>query len=339
MRKSVWKETNIYEADNIKSPFVLGLISPKIFLPVGLSEHERRYILLHEQTHIRRYDHILKFVAYFILCLHWFNPLAWLAFWLMGADMEMSCDERVIKELGNDISADYSMSLIRIATGMRITNGSPLAFSEGGIKERVKRVMNFKKPSRMVIILSVVLVALLSVGFAINRTNANDAIISENPPQRVFYPREWVNYWGREMEWTTTYDILIDEFPDVMFSWTWERVTAGNQDMGVRELFGGWPVWNVFFADLNGDGFPELVATVSFGSGIVDTRIIVYDFANNRSYALQDRGVYDYFLSLEDGRLVVSQMDHRSRDILAVGELAIINDALFVSGIDRTTHQ
>jgi len=170
MRKSVWKESNIYEADNIKSPFVLGVISPKIFLPVGLSEHERRYILLHEQTHIRRYDHILKFAAYFILCLHWFNPLAWLAFWLMGADMEMSCDERVIKELGNDISADYSMSLIRIATGMRIANSNPLAFGEGGIKERVKRVMNFKKSSRLVIVMAVTLASVLSMGFAMNRT-------------------------------------------------------------------------------------------------------------------------------------------------------------------------
>jgi len=141
------------------------------------------------------------------------------------------------------------------------------------------------------------------------------------------------------MAWTTTYDIMIDEFPGVMFSWTWERVMAGNQDIGVRELFGGWPVWNVFFADLNGDGFPELVATVSFGSGIIDTRIIVYDFASNRSYVLQDRAVYDYVLSLEDGRLVVSQMGYGSTDILAVGELAIINDELFVFGIDRATHQ
>jgi len=144
MKNSALQETNIYEADNIKSPFVLGILSPKIYLPVGLLGHERKYILLHEQIHIRRRDHIVKFVAYFILCLHWFNPLAWLAFWLMGADMEMSCDERVVKELGGDISEDYSMSLVRIATGRRIIVGSPLAFGEGGMKERVKRVLNFK---------------------------------------------------------------------------------------------------------------------------------------------------------------------------------------------------
>ena len=170
MQKSIWKEANIYEADNIKSPFVFGIFSPKIYLPIGLSERERRYVILHEQTHIKRYDHIVKFGAFFILCLHWFNPLAWLAFWLMGADMEMSCDERVINELGNDIRADYSMLLVRFAAGMRIVNSSPLAFGEGGIKERVKRVMNFKKSSRLVVTLAITLASVLSVGLAMNQT-------------------------------------------------------------------------------------------------------------------------------------------------------------------------
>ncbi|MCL2201061.1 MAG: M56 family metallopeptidase [Oscillospiraceae bacterium] len=170
MKEAIWKEANIYEASNIKSPFVLGVFSPKIYLPVGLSEHERGYILLHEQTHIKRCDHIVKLVAYFVLCLHWFNPLAWLAFWLMGADMEMSCDEHVMNKFGSDINADYSMSLVRIATGKRTLGSSPLAFGEGGIKERVKRVMNFKKSSRVVIVLAVVLASVLSIGFAVSRT-------------------------------------------------------------------------------------------------------------------------------------------------------------------------
>ncbi|MCL2364100.1 MAG: M56 family metallopeptidase [Defluviitaleaceae bacterium] len=180
MKTASWIEANIYEADHIKSPFVLGILSPKIYLPVGLSAHERGYILLHEQTHIRRGDHIVKFVAYFILCLHWFNPLAWLAFWLMGADMEMSCDERVMKELGAGISGDYSMSLVRIATGKRMNIGSPLAFSEGGIKERVKRVLNFKKPSRVVVVFAVILVAVLSTGFAFNRALRADDIVPQD---------------------------------------------------------------------------------------------------------------------------------------------------------------
>jgi hypothetical protein len=187
MRDCHCAEENIYEAENIQSPFVLGVVNPKIYLPLGLPEQERRYIILHERTHIRRRDHIVKFGAYFILCLHWFNPLAWAAFLLMGADMEMSCDERVLKEMGSETKKDYSLSLLSLATERRIISDSrdawpgskrslrpsPLAFGEGGVKERIKRVLNFKKPSRVIITLAVALVAVLSVGFALNRINGD----------------------------------------------------------------------------------------------------------------------------------------------------------------------
>lgn len=170
MREAVHIKANIYETGNIKSPFVLGVFKPKIYLPIGLSGQERSYILLHEQTHIRRRDHIVKFAAYFILCLHWFNPLVWTAFLLMGVDMELSCDERVLKETGSEIKKDYSLSLLTLATEQRIIGGSPLAFGEGSVKGRIKNVLNFKKPSRVIIVAAVALVAVLSVGFAVNRT-------------------------------------------------------------------------------------------------------------------------------------------------------------------------
>lgn len=160
---------NIYEADNVQSPFVLGVLKPRIYLPLGLSEQEKRYIILHEQTHLRRYDHVIKFAAYFVLCLHWFNPLVWVAFRRLGVDMEMSCDERVLKELGGEIKKDYSLSLLSLATQRRTIGGSPLAFGENSIKERVKNVLNLKKPSRMIIVLAIALAVVLSVGFAVNR--------------------------------------------------------------------------------------------------------------------------------------------------------------------------
>jgi len=172
MRGAVHTEANIYEADNIKSPFVLGVFNPKIYMPIGLSAQERGYILLHEQTHIKRRDHIVKFGAYFILCLHWFNPLAWVAFLLMGVDMELSCDERVLKETGDGVQKDYSRSLLALATGRRIIGGSPLAFGESGVKQRIKNVLNFRKPSRVIILAAVILASVLSVGLALNRTSA-----------------------------------------------------------------------------------------------------------------------------------------------------------------------
>ena len=96
-------EQNIFEAKNLKTPFVLGLIRPKIYLPDRLNATERNYILLHEQTHIRRKDHIIKILAFLTLSIHWFNPLVWIAFMLMSTDMELSCDEKVLKEMNEDI--------------------------------------------------------------------------------------------------------------------------------------------------------------------------------------------------------------------------------------------
>ncbi|MCL1804596.1 MAG: M56 family metallopeptidase, partial [Clostridiales bacterium] len=198
MRSSAHVEANIYEAACIQSPFVLGVFAPKIYLPVGLSEHERGYILLHEQTHVRRCDHIVKFAAYFVLCLHWFNPLAWVAFMLMGVDMEMSCDERVLKEMGSNTKKDYSLSLLSLSTERRMIGGSPLAFGEGGVKERVKRVLHFKKPSRVVVVAAIVLVAVLSTGFAVNRAVSEPLIemkmiYEENP---AFFSRDMKLLWG-----------------------------------------------------------------------------------------------------------------------------------------------
>ncbi|MCL2388298.1 MAG: M56 family metallopeptidase [Defluviitaleaceae bacterium] len=162
---------NIFTTEGIKSPFVLGFISPRIYLPLALPESEREYIILHEQTHIRRHDHIVKFLAYIILCMHWFNPLVWAAFSLMSKDMEMSCDERVLKELGITIKKSYSMSLLALATEERFT-GSPLAFGEFGIKERVKNVLNFKRHSKIFVGVVILLTVIFGAGFIFSRTEA-----------------------------------------------------------------------------------------------------------------------------------------------------------------------
>jgi len=189
MQNAVHVEANIYEASNIKSPFVLGIFVPKIYLPVGLAVHERGYILMHEQTHIRRRDHLKKLVAFFILCIHWFNPLVWLAFLLMNADTEMSCDEQVMNELGSHTITDYTMSLVRIATGKRAAIGSPLAFCEGGIEGRVKRVLSFKRPSWVASIIMVVLAFALGMGLATTNRTAG-AVPENNEPHNISEPTD-----------------------------------------------------------------------------------------------------------------------------------------------------
>jgi len=158
-------EGNIYEAKNLKTPFVLGLINPKIYLPVGLSKEEPNYILMHEQTHIRRKDHIIKTLAFLIVSMHWFNPLVWVAFMLMSTDMELSCDERVLKVMNEDIKKPYANLLLSLAAGRHIMSGSPLAFGEGNVKGRIKNVLSYKKPAFWVI--AVALVAAVVVGFGL----------------------------------------------------------------------------------------------------------------------------------------------------------------------------
>lgn len=155
---------NIFISSRIDTAFVMGIFCPKIYLPSNLNATERSYILLHEQTHIKRLDHIFKLIGFLALCLHWFNPFVWAAFFLSGKDMEMSCDEAVIKRLGDDVKKDYSASLLTLATGKRIVSGTPLAFGEGDTKGRIKNVLNYRKPGFWAVLISVLAVVFVVIG-------------------------------------------------------------------------------------------------------------------------------------------------------------------------------
>lgn len=159
---------NVYEMNGIETPFVFGAIKPKIYLPISLSENERTYIIKHEQTHIKRFDHIIKPFAFLVLSIHWFNPLVWVAFFLMSEDMELSCDESVIKQLGSEIKKDYSASLLSLSTGRRIIGGCPLAFGENNTKGRIINILNYKKPTFWVVIVAVVAVVAICFGLLSN---------------------------------------------------------------------------------------------------------------------------------------------------------------------------
>ena len=161
---------DVYLADHIDSPFVMGFLWPRVYMPSHVPVKERRYIIAHERHHIRRGDHIIKLLAYGALCIHWFNPLVWAAFILAGKDMEMSCDEAVIKRLGAHIRADYSASLLRLATHRKIIAGMPLAFGEGDTKGRVLNMANWKKPKRWVSIVCLVLCIAVLAACAVNPT-------------------------------------------------------------------------------------------------------------------------------------------------------------------------
>lgn len=150
----------ICRTDAVSTAFVLGFVRPRIYLPNNLEEREESYILLHEQVHVKRRDSLYRAAAYLALCLHWFNPLVWLAFHLSGKDMEMSCDEAVIRKVGNGVKKEYSNSLLALATGSAKIKGAPLAFGEGDMGSRIKNVLRYKKPT--VILVAVVMLLCLA---------------------------------------------------------------------------------------------------------------------------------------------------------------------------------
>lgn len=158
---------NIYETDLIKTPFVLGLTKPRIYIPSNLTENELCYIIKHEKAHIKRYDYIIKPIAFMVLILHWFNPLAWISYFLMVKDMELSCDESVMKHSDSDIRVNYSNSLLSLSikqSGLI----SVLAFGEVNVKSRIKNVLNYKKPAFWVISVAVIIVVTIAIGLISN---------------------------------------------------------------------------------------------------------------------------------------------------------------------------
>lgn len=164
-------ENNIYESDRIDTAFVCGFIRPKIYIPTSLNKKERQYIIEHEKIHIKRFDYITKLISYLLLTIHWFNPIMWVSFILMSKDMEMSCDEKVMKKLGDNIKVDYSNSLLSLATDKKVSFLPPIAFGENSTKSRIKNVLNYKKPKFWAIVLVFTLVAGMSIFLISNPDN------------------------------------------------------------------------------------------------------------------------------------------------------------------------
>lgn len=177
-------EGNIFLCDHVKSPFILGLVRPKIYLPSSMDLTAMEPVIAHERAHLARRDHWWKPLGFLILSVHWFNPLCWVAYVLLCRDIELACDEKVIRQMDLEGKKQYSAALLECSTGRRLVTICPLAFGEVGVKERVKNVLNYKKPAFWIIAVAVVACAVVTVCFA---TNPKD-----NPPKiddlRVKYP-------------------------------------------------------------------------------------------------------------------------------------------------------
>ena len=325
---------NIFQSENVKSPFVLGIIKPRIYLPFNMNGQDLEHVVAHEQAHIHRKDHWWKPFGFLLLTIHWFNPLVWLAYVLLCRDIELACDERVIKELGNEQRADYTQALVACSVNRRMIAACPLAFGEVGVKDRVKSVMNYKKPAFWGVVLAVIVCVFVAVCFLTNRViknNGTDGTVTE-----------WFDYLETpdEMVWDGRLEINLPEFPGVTFRWYPEKMEAVTEE-GIVPLFHGMPIWNTYFCDLTGDRIPDLCSTYTFGSGIIDSRIIIYDYANGASYELSDRGYFDFTLRFNeaDGYLYVDKTKYNTDELVETGRLVFKNNSIQIEGFSNEAHQ
>ena len=428
---------NIFQSENVSSPFVFGIIKPRIYLPFKMNGQDLEHVVAHEHAHIRRKDHWWKPFGFLLLTIHWFNPLMWMAYVLLCRDIELACDEKVIKELGNEQRGDYTQALVACSINRRMIAACPLAFGEVSVKERVKSVMNYKKPAFWVIIISVIVCVGVAVCFLTNPKQDSYTlriVVPAGSQEKFVYTDEEVStirnsikIWSgdglgdtevilspvnktTETRYTATYlthgmpvefdaekdtwfkigvnmqnptneDIIVyvevenvevrivdeinsvikwfdytenpsamdDEstinlpiYPDVTFSYNQAQIIA-SKPFDTSELtdhtilITGMPIWNAYFADLTGDDYPEICATYTFGSGIIDSRIIIYDYAKGSSYELSDRGYFDFTLRLNeaDGYLYVDKTKYNTDELVETGRLVFKNNCIQIEGFSN----
>lgn len=432
---------NIFQSENVSSPFVFGIIKPRIYLPFKMNGQDLEHVVAHEHAHIRRKDHWWKPLGFLLLTIHWFNPLMWMAYVLLCRDIELACDEKVIKELGNEQRGDYTQALVACSVNRRMIAACPLTFGEVGVKERVKSVMNYKKPALWVIIIAVIVCVGVAVCFLTNPKQDSYTlriVVPAGSQEEFVYTDEEVsairnsikiwsgdglgdtevllspvnkttetgytatylthgmpvefdaekNTWfkiGVNMQNSTNEDIIVyvevenvevrivdeinsvikwfdytenpsamdDEstinlpiYPDVTFSYNQAQIIA-SKTFDTSELtdhtilITGMPIWNAYFTDLTGDDYPEICATYTFGSGIIDSRIIIYDYAKGASYELSDRGYFDFTLRFNeaDGYLYVDKTKYNTDELVETGRLVFKNNCIQIEGFSNEAHQ
>lgn len=522
VREAIPIRENVWMCDHVDTPFILGVFRPQIYLPSDMSEEDVTYVLAHENAHLKRHDHWWKPLGFALLTVYWFNPLLWLAYVLLCRDIELACDEKVIRELGVENKKPYSEALINCSIPRKMISACPLAFGEVGVKARVKTVLNYKKPAFWIILLAVVACVIVAVCFLTNpkddsdtnrdepyvlksgeyyakapnsgpyifldaehktfvtgahssmssarigsyefdgreliltverydssisdiyvlRLNQNgnfvydadastivlemqwledgmefekeesgvsvttsqytnvdlgpeylskedaktitdileklswvkndvyktmcdfifeiddkyysysmqegiindyennkckklsekNRLIVNDIISKYLYPdttqmigKEWFNYYrnGSE-EFNSKKQVELSELPDITFTYQAGNVLISD-DKGVVKEFGGMAeiCANGYFYDLTGDKVPELCMTMQIGSGMIDTRIVVYDCVKGKTYQLADRCHFDYSLHIINGELVVNKSLYMTEQIVEQGGLAI----------------
>ena len=232
---SICNADNIYLADDIEVPFVLGIIKPRIYLPSTMPEESMEYVLAHEKTHIRRKDPLKKMLALCISTLHWFNPLSWVAFGFMVKDMEMACDEETIYQLGLERKKDYAAALLTLSSGKRSLLSAPIAFDEGDVKSRICNIMKFKKTWKIVSGFAVVLIMILTVAFLTKRAGEEEVIRDKVMHQLRQYQ---VDLTGDDMDEQIVFEVAAEDVLGLTEAEILEQIWNGELEITAKVLDG-----------------------------------------------------------------------------------------------------
>ena len=210
MEEATQLRNNIWQCEQVDSPFVLGFVKPRIYLPYTITDSDMVNVIAHEQAHIQRKDHWWKPIGFLLLSIHWFNPVLWSAYILLCRDIEAACDEKVIKHMEKDEMRAYSTALLHCSVHRRRIAACPLAFGETGVKERIKRVMNYKKPAFWIVILLIVVSVLVSALLLTNPTAENSLI-------RKIVKQKGYTIIEQQTE-TITLSLPVSSLPERIFS-------------------------------------------------------------------------------------------------------------------------
>lgn len=204
---------NIYQSEAVDSPFIFGIFKPKIYIPYGLSDDNLKHVEAHENAHLKRFDYITKLIGFLILCVHWFNPFVWIGYGLFCKDIELACDEKVIRDMDIEKRREYASAILECGISRRRIAAYPLAFGETSIKERVKNALSYKKPMLWVIIVAVIACIAVAIGFMTNPDKKN-----ENPSTPFTATENGASHEGVRM---TVTDLNLDsDDPTVTVEWS-----------------------------------------------------------------------------------------------------------------------
>ena len=223
---SILHKDNIYYCDNVSTPFIFGIVKPKIYLPSGTDENHIDYIISHEKAHLKRLDHIAKPLGFLLLACYWFNPFMWLSYILFCRDIESACDQKVIKDMNNQSKKNYLEALVSCSVHKRVVLSCPLAFGEVGVKGRVKSVVNYKKPAFWITIVAVITCLAVALSFLTTpKTDKVDTLKSDSELEGLSVEVVSFNGDNIEIKWTND---------------TENEIIYGEEFYIYKQIGGGW---------------------------------------------------------------------------------------------------